>query len=115
MEIVNIAEAIGQPHKSVKRWFETSRTKDRREGRLKTSLSKQEEVTVLGPALSPVILSSTLDPVNLQFKEQENISHPPVTVDMVVEEGDQIVPGDDDVREEVQLKTAAEYAKKIGA
>ena len=115
-EIVNIAEAVGQPHKSVKRWFETSRTKDRREGRLETSLSKQEEDAVLGPALLPVILSSTLDHVN-QVKEPENISkkspspslsHPPVMVDMVEKEGDQIVPGDDNLREERYAKKANE-------
>ena len=63
-ELMQIAEAIGHPYKVVKVWFQNSRAKDRREGKLSTGSSVVKYPTpppstassqlVISPAPSPV-------------------------------------------------------------
>ena len=66
-ELMQIAEAIGHPYKVVKVWFQNSRAKDRREGKLSTTSQSSSVVKYPTPppstASSQLVISPAASPV----------------------------------------------------
>ena len=62
-ELMQIAEAIGHPYKVVKVWFQNSRAKDRREGKLSTSSVVKYPTPPPSTASSQLVISPSASPV----------------------------------------------------